>query len=252
MNDIWKWLGEQFGNIFSVLGLATGFWFYWLSRKPKRFGYQVISKTRILAHQSVDLPLQVVYAGHEVSSPNILVLRLGNTGKAEIRAEDYEGPIKIAFQSSQILSGMVSGKSDDAIDADVISSGAPNAAVFKPVLLNPGEWVDLQFVTDGPLEIPSIHSRIAGQTVAVSDAEKSRKKVWRPVYWGALAVLALTPSISSMLFGEDEAVPAVLLLGVAIGLMIWAGRQMRTSSGWAKQPKEKSQKYGWGVLATRK
>lgn len=127
-----KWLGEQFGNILAVLGLITGLWFYLLSRKPKRFGYQVISKTRILAHQSRALPLQVVYEGREVSSPNIIVLRVGNTGKAEILAQDYDGPVKVEFSSSQILSSTVSGQSDDAIIVDVGLGGAMLLLLVRP------------------------------------------------------------------------------------------------------------------------
>ena len=46
------------------------------------------------------LPLQVVYGGREVSSPNITVLRVGNTGKAEIRSQDYAGPVEVPFQSA--------------------------------------------------------------------------------------------------------------------------------------------------------
>lgn len=251
MNDIWKWLGEQFGNILGILGLITGVWFFLLSRKPKRFGYQVISKTRILAHQSRALPLQVVYDGREVSSPNIIVLRVGNTGKAEIRAQDYDGLVEMEFRSSHILSSTVSGQSDDAITVDLGMEGR-NAVTFSPPLLNPGEWIELQFVTDGPLEIPKIHSRVAGQSGTASDVEKNRKKVWQSVYWGALGIMVVTPSISSFLFGKDEVVPAILLLALSVGLMIWAGSQMRTSSGWAKQPKEKSPRYGWGILAKRK
>lgn len=75
MNDFWKWVGEQGGNILGVAGLITGFIFWWVSRRPKRFGWQIVSSTEIVSFKGRSLPLKVVYDGHDVFSPNAIVMK---------------------------------------------------------------------------------------------------------------------------------------------------------------------------------
>jgi hypothetical protein len=233
VNEFWKWLGEQFGNVLSVLGLITGFWFYWLSRKPKRFGWELISKTRILSRSSRALPLEVVYDGQEVDSPNIVVLRLGNTGKAEIHAGDFDGPVRIEFGDSRLLSSNVSRKLDESISVDIVQD-ADKSVSFTPRLLNAGEWVELQFVTDGALETPSVHARVAGQSGESLDVKRSRKKIWEPLNWLGIGVAMASPIVSFLLLGKEGTAAAVPFSIGGFLLFAWGHAQITFSPGWKK------------------
>jgi hypothetical protein len=153
VNDFWGWVYAQLGNILGVVGVVTGFWFYWISRKPKRFGWQVMSKVQIINFKGQSLPLKVVYDGHDVYSPNIIVFRVGNSGKAPIHRDDYDGPVRIEFTKGKLLAADVSRKFVDAIDVKVERT-SPTSIAFTPSLLNAGEWIEFQFVTDGPLKFP--------------------------------------------------------------------------------------------------
>jgi hypothetical protein len=148
--DILKWLGEQLGNILGIVGLLTGFVFYWISRKPKRFGWHLVSKTEILSSKGRALPLKVVYDGEDVFSPNIIVLRIGNVGKAEIRPADYDGAVRIEFAKGRLLAFDISEKLNPQINVELVQD-TPSSVAVSPSLLNAGEWVNLQFVTDVPL-----------------------------------------------------------------------------------------------------
>ncbi|MDQ0923340.1 hypothetical protein QF038_001848 [Pseudarthrobacter sp. W1I19] len=235
MDDFWGWINAQFGNILGVLGLVTGFWFYWLSRKPKRFGWQTISKTKIMAHQSEVLPLQVMYAGREVTSPNILVVRIGNTGKAVIHAADFDGPVKITFGISTLLSFTFSS-SDEGISVAVEQD--LNSLACKLSMLNPGEWVEFQFVTDGPLEVPEVHARVAGQNGPTPNMSDLRRRTWQPVVYSGLA-LAFTGILLTIVMGRFFEVGWgwISLSGIGLGLLVWAASRVDVSSGWAKTPK---------------
>lgn len=135
MDDTWKWLGEEIDIILGVAGLVTGFIFWWLSRRPKSFGWQIMSQAPILSRGSSHLPLKVVYDGQDVSNPHMSVVRLGNTGKAELQSGDFDGPVRISFPNSSILQMFISGRSSEEINP-TISKDSASAISFTPTLLN--------------------------------------------------------------------------------------------------------------------
>jgi hypothetical protein len=231
VNDIWKWLGEQFGNVVGVLALVTGFWFYWLSRKPKRFGWELISKTRIISKSSRDLPLTVEYDGLPVESPNIVVVRVGNTGKAELRAQDFDGPVRLEFARSILMSASVSKKLDESITVDFVR--ADDSISFTPTLLNAGEWIEFQFVTNGDLEAPSIHARVAGQDGRVLDVDK-RKRAWEPWAVVGLLIATMSPFGASQFLGEEGIGIGLLVAAAGFLLFIIAKTQQRLRPAWGK------------------
>lgn len=233
MNDVWKWLGEQVGNILGVAGLVTGFIFWWISRRPKRFGWQVLNHTPIISHSARWLPLKVVYDGQDVDSPNLIMVRVGNVGKAEIRGHDFDGPVRIDFKEGRILAVGVNDTSVPDISPDL--EQAPNSVAFTPSLLNAGEWIDLQFVTDGPPEMPAIHARVAGQTAQMVDIKEERQRTWLPVLLGGLG-LVIVASLMTLLgdsFRTFALVAGVVgLLALPIGIF---GMDRRL--GWSKKAK---------------
>lgn len=239
MDDVGKWLGEQSGNILSFVGgVIVSFVFYWISRRPKRFGWQMISATRIVSAKGRSLPLVVVYDGQEVSSPNIAAIRVGNSGKSEITVEDYDGPVRITFGQSKVLACDISERLHGRITASVTKE-PPSSVVFSPTLLNPGEWLDLQIITDGPLEIPKVDARIAGQTSPVGDVAKAQAKSWLPVLYAGLAVGLGIPIVISIFFIDQARGWIVPLVSIGLVVTFMAAIQMSRTPGWAKQPSTK-------------
>lgn len=232
MNEFWGWVNAQLGNILGVVGVITGFWFYWISRKPKRFGWQVTSKVQIINFKGQSLPLKVVYDGHDVYSPNIIVFRVGNSGKAPILREDYDGPVRITFTKGRLLAADVSKKFDETIDVNLMRD-SQNSVSFTPSLLNAGEWVEFQFVTDGPIEIPKLHARIAGLDGRPGDVEARRTRFWLPIaLCGVIASLVVPIVVVRMLPDEWR----TLASGTFIPLMAFAFYALTRTSGtptWA-------------------
>jgi hypothetical protein len=216
-----------------VLALVTGFWFYWLSRKPKRFGWELITQTRIISARSRALPLTVVYDGHEVDSPNIIVVRVGNTGKAELRALDFDGPVMLEFARSRLLSASVSRKRDESITVDFDQT--EKSISFTPTLLNAGEWVEFQFVTDGALEVPSIHARVAGQAGRILDVDK-RKRAWAPWGMAGIMVASVAPIVTTYALGEAGNVIAISIVVMGVLLFLFSTAQQRLRPAWGKIP----------------
>ncbi|MCT9868726.1 hypothetical protein [Paenarthrobacter aurescens] len=238
MSEVGKVLADQLGNILGVAGLVTGFIFYWLSRRPKRFGWQVISKTEIVSFKGRSLPLQVVYGGEEVYSPNLIVLRLGNAGKAEIRPDDYDGPVRVDFSKGRMLACDVSRKLNEKIEVEV-TRDTPMSVTVAPSLLNAGEWVDLHFITDGPVETPAVSARIAGETSAAGDVVAQQKRLWRPWLVLGAFLLLLGPTIIEAILkeGGKDLGFAAYTLGFVVLLIAW--KQRGKAPVWGRSPSPK-------------
>lgn len=209
MNDVWTWLGQQTGNILGVLGLIAGAWFYWLSRKPKRFGWDVVHLAEIINYSYIDFPMQVVINEETVTNPNLVVVRIHNLGKSEIRDVDFDGPIQIAFRKSRLVSVYVG--SDTSLNGFTIEGGL---LTFTPTLLNPGEWIELQIVNDGRLENPAIKARIAGLSGPMINVKRTMRRLF-PRY---LSVAGRTVNILLILLGGSF-ILIMLLSAVAASLL---------------------------------
>lgn len=238
MSEVGKVLVDQLGNILGVAGLVTGFIFYWLSRKPKRFGWQVISTTEIVSFKGRSLPLKVVYEEQEVYSPNLIVLRLGNAGKAEIRPSDYDGLVRVEFSKGRMLACDISRKLNEQIVAEV-TRDTPMSVTVAPSLLNAGEWIDLQFITDGPVETPKVSARIAGETNPAGDVAAQQKRLWRPWLMLGLALFFGGPLVFSIFLKEANKDLGFAIYAVGLVVLWTAWTQRNKAPVWGRSPSSK-------------
>lgn len=242
MDNFWTWVGAQIGNIISAAGLITGFIFYWLSRRPKRFGWEVMSNTPILSSDSGHLPLKVVYDGKDVSSPNISVIRVGNTGKMELTSADFDGPVRIGFENSEILQVLRSGRSDEGIDLKLTKDDL-KSILCRPTLLNPGEWIEFQLVTDGPLEAPTVRARVAGQASPASGSQDQRttkfQKVGMAFIFGGFLLSILPP-----IFLPSDLKGDVSWFGIACAFVGFVIINRAEASVWKKPARKKKRRKG--------
>jgi hypothetical protein len=158
--------GGGIGIGLTVLGVVLAV--LWRPRRSKRLGWKYQSANQIIRSpesQRGSLPLNVVYRGQEVVNANIIVLRIYNAGRREIPKGDFDGPIAIEFRSSKLLTvDVIAQSSPSMIVSYKVDISAPNKVTLNRMLLNAGEWIDLQFLTDGGIEKPPVTARIVGQT----------------------------------------------------------------------------------------
>jgi hypothetical protein len=168
----------------------------WARRRPYRSkllacerisGYSLV---QVPANQRGKHPLKLVYGSEDVTAPYITVLRVGNLGSEEVKADEFDDPITIDFPRGKLLAYDVIDKSKPKIKPILTEDrDHSNRITLEPLLLNGHEWIDIQCVTDGDPGIPEVQSRVAGETktmVGMMDrAEKSR----RHLVWSALFVV---------------------------------------------------------------
>jgi hypothetical protein len=175
----------------AVIGAFVNWFFFRRAEKPKRLSWEVMSHNPIISADAQERGrLKVLYDGDPVDEPNIIVVRLGNTGKREILGTDFPEPIRLDFRGANVLTVQGVRCSNPGIAAQCIEDPTepPSVVLLRPELLNSGEWLDMKFVTDGELKKPKIDVRFAGQSDQAADLRRRRHRVGRIT--GGLLLLA--------------------------------------------------------------
>lgn len=153
--NAWTALGLGIGTLGVILTVA----FAIFSRRPKRLSYtSQITPIRI-PH---DIGLTVQYKDTALTAPHVVTVRIANTGKVEIRSEDFAGPLEINLpETTRVITAGVIG-SAERVNPEVAQQREDQVVLF-PLLINPGEWFDLQLLTDGSgAGKTMVEGRIAG------------------------------------------------------------------------------------------
>jgi hypothetical protein len=206
----WQAHGETaWGALVGVIvTIIFGYLFYRLQERTKRASWEILSRNRIIrAGESQRKRLKVVYDSTEVENPNLTVIRLGNRGKDEIRAEDWDPPISLDFSPAKIISYDIAKRSVPAIGGQ-FSDVQDSRISFRPTLLNRHEWFDFHIVTDGELIDPRITGRIAGETHELGNINDEHR------------------------FPTWVTVGATILLGAGIAIGMFSTFTLGMLSGW--------------------
>jgi hypothetical protein len=150
----------------AVVGLLANWFFYRKAKKSKRLSWEILSMNRII--QASDLAREkftVLHGDTEVKDPNLFVIRIGNTGTEAVLAAHFgeKGSITVDFSPAKLLLLDVVRRSDPDISDHLLVQNAHDM-VYLPEYLNPNEWLDFQFITDGELQRPQIKGRFSDST----------------------------------------------------------------------------------------
>ncbi len=97
--------------------------------------------------------LRVTLNGEPVAEPRVVTVRVRNTGKAAIRADDFDpggDGIRLQFSPDVVSVGLAGGSVGLAESTALLVNLASHRVTIKPGLLNPGEYLDIQLFVDGP------------------------------------------------------------------------------------------------------
>ncbi len=237
---------EYVGPAVGVLGLVAGLYYFLANRKPKRLSYYVRSSQPLLTsstpHEAVKL--EVLVAGKRVTNPVTSVVRIENSGKVEIEEEDHKETLSLDFGAVQVLSvSAVTGPQQWKFDLSaVVTEREPgNVSIRLPAtLFNPGDYVDVQVLTDGKTPVgPVLRGRLKGTTLLAGTPRPNLRaaavRMSRVELMGLLAVLltvvaAVLGAVTSIAASRASEVPEVrnVSVGEAVQRLNKAGFHVRT------------------------
>ena len=145
-----------------LIGALINWYFVWRAESPKRLVYEVLNKTSLVNGRHSPYALSVV---RRLKNPNVTLIRIGNAGEQPIVSEDFRGtPIRINFEPACILARRHTDKQNPDISLIWSTDTGSTYTGVTPELLNPGEWFELQFRTDGGVVEPQVSARVVGET----------------------------------------------------------------------------------------
>jgi hypothetical protein len=163
------------GAVFFILGAVVQ---WWLGRRRNTLDWE-LKIDEALVHPTVRRytpGLSVTIDDLDLEQPRIVLLRIVNSGKDKVRADDYTRPITIEVPGAGIADAIVTAVSDPdvyelrSIRHDNVSTADPLADIMNrpvslaPQLLNEGDWIELQLLVAGVEGTPKVSARFAGQT----------------------------------------------------------------------------------------
>lgn len=171
--------------------------------------------------------------GVETKYPFLSVIRFGNRGKGEIKADAYDGPVRVKFADSRIVAAAI--HDGLGIQTETVLTVEDKVLTFKPFLLRKDEWFDVQVITDGRPELPELKVRVAGHKAEVGEMTRKRYEFWQLVQWVA-AAMAVTMLIMIAVAGSAG------VTGVNAGAF-WVSIAVLGIANYfkAKQPKWKNE-----------
>jgi len=170
--DFAKWWSDywQFavGTALAAAGILAGVVIAVWQRQPKRLDYEVMNDVALLSRHERALrgKLTVEYNGVRMEAPQIVTVRIRNTGKRGVVDDDYVEPIAISYEMNppaavNVVDASlgVAGDLEPIFKLDAVVS----VVAFAPALMNPGEWFDVQMISDGRHGEIFVRTRFADQ-----------------------------------------------------------------------------------------
>jgi hypothetical protein len=169
----------------AVVAIVVAIW----QRRPKRMVYDLSTNRRIVTGTTYQTSgvLRVMYGRRKLDDPHIIVVRVANDGKVEVRPEDWQEPFTLNT-GSEIIDSDVVDTSSKSINASIIGRELHKIYCNK-MLMNAGEWFDVQMLVDGPGGISDASARIAGATLTpVGRAKNLRSQIG---LWAVVGVVVV-------------------------------------------------------------
>jgi hypothetical protein len=171
---MFDWLGSNWqfvvGTMLGVAGILVGVWF---AKSPSTLDYRVLLIAPLLSRHASKVPITVSHEGNELEEPYIVQLRVTNTGKRAVRADDYEEPITVRLKGPDLVAPFVAGSNVENLvppnPQDVSFEKNEVAFAYRPALMNARDWFEIQMLCDGRPEGVRVTARYADQSRPVAN-----------------------------------------------------------------------------------
>lgn len=211
--ELATWTGVCLAGLALVVAWAT----YRSQSEQRGIEYLVLSNQRLVSPR-VAGDLEVSFRGQVVEAPALTVLRMVSTGDRAIAAAAFEGPLVVTLAGARrVVSASVSAMRPR--DLPVVLSSEGDAVHVDPLLLNPGDFLEIQALTEGQPE----HVRVSGRIADV----KPRRRTQLPYPPGS--------GLEGEMTGFDKfmwIVPEVLVAACLLAVIVVADLSATARVAW--------------------
>lgn len=199
----------------SIVGMLGGFWY---SNKSIELDSKELTCT-ITDGRSLILKLtsnerfKILYDDQEINNPVITTINIKNTGGTIIESTDFIVPFSVVFDDNDVvLSISVNSSINQYIAEEILSKSflQGQKMTISDFLLNPGEFFDLDIISDG-----SIHLNFDYRLKGISEIQVVEQQ-----YSDQFLVWKTTPDKSQKVSIFMICMGGLFLLGLASGVYL--------------------------------
>lgn len=213
MNLDYKYL---FAIFLALVSLAATIWFAFFPPSTKSLTLTIASKSTLKTVSESKVPdLKVFVDETELKYPALTVLKLHNNGTIPVRSDDFESNIKILLDNgARPIRATAVETTPDWLK--VIVAIDDSQVQIEPLLLNPGDSVTLNILSDGlPSSITTL-SRVAGlSSITVQNEEKTNQTITAFFLFSAAFIIAIPMSALYSLLLEQEGIRLPLIFNIS-------------------------------------
>jgi hypothetical protein len=152
---------------FSV-GVTLVLWFF--NTRDKKLSLEILSDTPLVtSSEELDKHVHIFSAqGGEVKNVRLVRVRIINAGHVPIKVSDYAEKISLNFADGHILTAHVIESLPESLSDSIRDGGAiveesgDNRVIFRPVLLNPGNYFVAKVFVSNSTALPVLKGHIEG------------------------------------------------------------------------------------------
>lgn len=219
--------GVLVGVVATVIVAAVVFY---LQRDKKTFDWQLLTNEPIMttapAQHALGKITVTLNGREELKHPRLLTIRLINTGKREIRPEDFDGEVIVVTEPHLAIKSASPVRNREGMRHMPGFTGLDDhTLIVDPILYNRGDWVDIQLLVDVAEDMDELSpfnlNRVTGW-------DKTNRPKGRFLAHGTPTreVMAVSSTIAGQTrrgrqlskFNEDSFVRVVIALGTGAAL----------------------------------
>lgn len=165
----------------TLAGVLIPVWLWQADQSSKSIALRVVSTTELRPEGTAKLDgVQLSIDGKPIERPFLSVIELESTGTRPTQSSDFDSPIDIlAKRPTVLLKAQVTRVVPEDLKPALVVGA--EKLTLSPLLLNPGDQVQVTILTSGPWPEFAARSRIAGissLTVENFDLSRMKRREW--------------------------------------------------------------------------
>lgn len=213
-----------FSYLLPALAIIIPIVLFMIQVKHKSIAFEIVSKSAIIDSTSlIPEEIEVFFSGKKLKNLSTVNIRIINAGSIPIKREDFEKNMNIHFgEGAEILRAKVSGSSPLNLKPTLTFN--EKTAIIKPLLLNPGDFFNVEAFVAGSKLKPTFDTRIVNikePKIVLSEAGKLKKEILYGTYSSIFLLLFLFGYLSSS-FDNIKESSSTLIPGYDILIFVLA------------------------------
>jgi hypothetical protein len=161
-SSTWQGLGAIISAVGVVIGALVTLLVYWLTRTKRRLVYSVSPPSPILKLPNASAHnIELRVNGQVLAEPRLVVVRVRNSGRAEIEPADFSMPLAVNFGQDVTVFSVYARRLESPHSPIPFKTGIGSVTV-EPLLLSCGDSIELVCLVGSNVPEPAVHAHVKG------------------------------------------------------------------------------------------